>query len=215
MKRFCTLLMLLSLSIVTGNAFGQTERFELFSGYSPLRNFAGEAGSTEHFDTMHGWNASLTTNIKPWIGITADFSGHYDGQFVRLDIATPNGQLQAFLRSHKFMSHRGMVGPQVKLRNGRWEPFGYALFGVNRVSVGEGQLTALGPFPIDQSLASYLATYLAAYHDSGFAWAVGGGLDLKLSDKVKIRLIQADYTRSRTSVGREGLRTSFGLVFPF
>jgi len=148
--------------------------------------------------------------IKPWIGITADFSGHYDGQFFRLDIFTPNGQLQAFLRSQKFMSHRGMVGPQVKLRNGRWEPFGYALFGVNRVSVGEEQLN-LGPFPIDQ----WLPFYPSAYHDTGFAWAVGGGLDLKLSDKAKIRLIQADYTRSRTSVGGEGLRTSFGLVFPF
>jgi hypothetical protein len=149
-----------------------------------LRNFS-RLGLLEHNNTLHGWNASLTTYIKPWIGITADFSGHYGGKFLVL------------YGTNTFMSHRAMVGPRVKLRHGRWEPFSHALFGIGPVSTEER------PFFIGG-------------HDTHFAWAFGGGLDLSVSERVKIRLIQGDYTQLKTSgVGRESLRTSFGLVFTF
>jgi opacity protein-like surface antigen len=179
-------MILLAVLSTTGNAFAQTERFELFVGYSPLRNFSG-LGLLEHNDTLHGWNASLTTYIKPWIGITADFSGHYGGTF------------SVLYSDNSFMSHRAMVGPQVKLRHGRWEPFSHALFGVGPVSTEERPFSSF-----------------AGGHDTHFAWAFGGGLDLGVSERVRIRLIQGDYTRLKTpGVGREGLRTSFGLVFTF
>jgi hypothetical protein len=186
---------LLAVLSTTGNASAQTERFELFAGYSALRNFS--SGAVQHFDTMHGWNTSLTINIKPWIGITADFGGNYNGRRLYLDMFVINDQPVVGYREYKFMTHRAMVGPQVKLRSGCWEPFSHALFGVNRVSN-----EAMPPFT-------------GAGHDTGFAWVLGGGLDIRLSERVRMRLIQADYMRSRTSLGDEGLRTSFGLVFPF
>jgi opacity protein-like surface antigen len=194
MRQHYKLMILLAVLSMNGNALAQTERFEFFTGYSALRNFS--SGAVQHFDTMHGWNISLTMNIKPWIGITADFGGNYNGRRLYLDIFFVNDEPVVGYREYKFMIHRGMVGPKVKLRNGRWEPFSHALFGVSRVSN-----EAMPPST-------------EAGHETGFAWALGGGLDLNLSERVKMRLIQADYMRSRTSLGGEGLRASFGLVFP-
>ena len=194
MKQRCKLFILLAVLSVTGNALAQTERFEFFAGYSALRNFS--SGAVQHFDTMHGWSTSFTMNIKQWIGITADFGGNYNGRRLYLDVFFVNDQPVVGYQEYKFMIHRGMVGPQVKLLNGRLEPFGHALFGVSRVSN-----EAMPPST-------------EAGHQTVFAWALGGGLDLNLSERVRMRLIQADYMRSRTSLGSEGLRTSFGLVFP-
>jgi opacity protein-like surface antigen len=194
MKQLFTLLILIAIVSMTGNVFAQEKRFELFAGYSPLRNFSGADGGVEHPDTLRGWNASLTTYIKPWIGITADFSGHYDGRYFRIGFLNDS----IVIRGNEFMSHRGMVGPQVKLRHGRWEPFSHAMFGVGRIST-----EALPPST-------------GGGHSTHFAYALGGGLDLSVSERVKIRLIQADYMRLKTDgVAREGLRTSFGLVFSF
>jgi hypothetical protein len=198
--RCCAILILLGFLLMTGNAFTQTRRFELFAGYSPLRNFSD--GALVKRKTLHGWNASLTTDIKPWLGISADFSGHYDGRtaFVNRFLVDENGRTLVGFVQNEFMSHWGIVGPQVKLRHGRFEPFSRLLFGVSRVSV-EGSKT-----PPDVGFG---------FNKTGFALALGGGLDFRISERVKIRLIQADYMRSDTRIGRENLRTSFGLVIPF
>lgn len=50
-------------------AMAQGSKAEVFLGGSFLRN-----NST----TYSGWNASLTGNLNSWLGITADFSGHYN-----------------------------------------------------------------------------------------------------------------------------------------
>ena len=50
--------------------------------------------------------------------------------------------------------------------------------------------------------------------DSSFAMAFGGGVDFKLSDKVAIRMIQADYVQTRFASDRQNsARLSAGIVF--
>ena len=56
-----------------------TPRVEVFGGYSLLHD--GNA-SPKNFQ---GWDASSTTYLNHWFGLTADFSGHYsttDGSFL-------------------------------------------------------------------------------------------------------------------------------------
>ncbi len=96
----------------------------------------------------------------------------------------------------KYMSHHALFGPQVTLRSGRWKPFARALLGVSRVS--EERYNETNRFP-----------------DTATAWGVGGGLDWQPFERIKIRIIQADYLRSKTYLGGETLRASFGIVIPF
>jgi len=52
-----------------------------------------------------------------------------------------------------------------------------------------------------------------------FAWAVGGGLDVKLSNRIAYRLIDAEYLMTRadglSGRGVNNLRLSTGVAFQF
>jgi hypothetical protein len=74
---------------------------EILGGYSYLRS------SDTNFN---GWKASLVGNVNSWLGLAADFDGHYAGG--------PS-------------EHSITFGPEFAVRKSkRWTPVGYALFGV-------------------------------------------------------------------------------------
>ncbi len=57
---------------------------------------------------------------------------------------------------------------------------------------------------------------LAGTSTNGFAWAVGGGLDYNAGRHLAIRVIQADYLRTRLSnLWFNDARLGIGLVFKF
>lgn len=82
-----------------------------------------------------------------------------------------------------------LFGPRVSARSGTMIPFAHALFGGSRLS-------------------------LYGISDTSFAFALGGGLDVKVHDKVAIRLAQLDYLRTGGfDVKQNSFRYSAGLVF--
>lgn len=85
--------------------------------------------------------------------------------------------------------HSYLFGPQVCLPR-RFSPFVHALFGASRSSVFGGTRTA-------------------------FSVAIGGGLDLRATDHLSLRLIQADViTGNLKSTSSDG-RIATGIVFRF
>ncbi len=87
----------------------EVPKAELVAGYSYLRS------SDTNFN---GWKASLVGNVNRWVGIAADFDGHYAGEE---------------------SEHSITFGPEFVLRkNKRWTPFGYTLFGVAIEKSGPG-----------------------------------------------------------------------------
>ncbi len=85
-------------------------------------------------------------------------------------------------------------GPTVTLRNERVSPFAHALFGGFRASAGLG--------------GSSTST-------NGFAMLMGGGIDVKATPRVSIRVFQADWIMWRTQgiTEKKNARISAGLVF--
>lgn len=89
-----------------------------------------------------------------------------------------------------------LFGPRIVARGARVEPFIQVLFGGTRIS-GAG----------------------VGASDSAFAMTFGGGMDLKASTHVAIRLIQAEYLMTRFDVGtgsatrQNNARISTGIVF--
>jgi opacity protein-like surface antigen len=97
-----------------------------------------------------------------------------------------------------------MFGPRVSLRNNsRITPFAHALFGGAHAS----RVPANTP-----------GTFKSA---SGFAMALGGGLDVKLTQRVSLRPFQGEYYYTRIGVNnlqrdsQSHLRLSFGVNFTF
>lgn len=115
---------------------------------------------------FHGWNASVTGNITKRFGIVADFSSHY------------GSELEGSILVKKY-AHSFLFGPRFSFRRGkRVTPFVYALLGATRF---QESATING-----QKLSD---------SDTGFSSALGGGLDVKVNDRVAIRAFQIDYFR--------------------
>jgi hypothetical protein len=131
---------------------------------------------------LNGYNVSgAVTIFRRAIAIKADVSGHYGNVLVSITPRTDQRQ-ELFL-----------AGPQYTFRKiERIQPFAHALFGAARLQVRND---AIG---------------MPEIKDFGFAFAVGGGVDLKtpLGGKVAVRLFQADFVRTKLDFTNSGDDTS-------
>jgi hypothetical protein len=135
---------------------------------------------------FHGWNASVTGNVNKWFGVMADFSGYYGGS------SGPNFD-------ERQSAHTYLVGPKISFRRKRVTPFAYALFGGLHINIRTSEFG-------ERSSTS----------DTGSSIAVGGGLDVRVNDRIAIRAFQIDYLRANIfdEANNRG-RLSFGVVLHF
>ena len=169
-------------AVLSQTAGGDYRRWEGFAGYSHNRV---DVGPVEDFDAdddvefsdifderegYHGFNASVTGNFNRYVGAKFDYSYH------QRSIEFGNDNTTARV-------HNVLGGLQFKdnSREARVKPFAHALFGVGHYSV---DLTEL-----DDELDNF--------DDAGFAAAVGGGLDVRVNERVDIRAFQFDYNPMR------------------
>lgn len=169
---------------------------EVFAGYSFVR--PDDGGS------LHGWNASVAVGLNRWLVIVGDFSGHYGSQSLQTVISNDPFTVPIFIDANSDANmHTFLAGPKIQLTpsgNEQLTPFVHVLFGASRLST-------------DATIRLMNATLETKFSDISFAFAIGGGLDLKLSDSVGLRLIQADYLGTRFGGNSQAnLRLSFGLV---
>lgn len=185
-------------------------RAEVFGGYSVLKTkyeterrpgppmpvivfFSG-------LQTLNGFNASATGYLTRCFGLTGDFSAH----FTTNSLADPlGGNIETKIRVFNILG-----GPQYKFRNhSRVMPFVRALAGVAHTRAR-------------LEVPSLNATETKSSTD--FALAIGGGVDVRASDHVDLRIIQADYNPIFLSRGNDlgfgktradNVRFSFGVVF--
>lgn len=188
---------------------------ELFVGYSyqntdsgiKSSDFIGTSISQTSLDNrfgLNGLNVSATGYFSKRVGITGDFSAAFENR-------TDNfGTIQA---TSKLSLYNITGGPQVKFfGTNRATPFIHALFGVARRSLRESALN-----PTTSPIASANDT------TTSFAMNLGGGIDVRLNDRLDLRIIQLDYNpvflRNRVIAGTDfpgrtinGIRLSIGLV---
>ena len=170
---------------------------EIFGGYSFLRVDLGAvpagtvpAGTVPSNIDTHGFNVSFAANPARHVGIISEFS-----QFTKSDSASNLlGDPSLTGINAKVRVLTLLFGPRVTLHRGKVEPFVHALFGAARADA-----SALGMSLGDPGYA--------------FAYALGGGFDVKVHNNLAIRLGQVDYLGARA--GGEGLdnfRYSVGVV---
>lgn len=138
----------------------------------------------------NGWEASLEGKFLPWVGIVADFDGHYGSQSLSLvcpgDPLIPCGSTNVSVHQEDVL-----FGPRVSVSVGKYQPFFEALLGVGHVNTNV--------------LSS----------DTSFATAIGGGLDYRLLRPIAWR-VQADYVQTRFfGTTQNNVRISTGIVLRF
>jgi opacity protein-like surface antigen len=175
--------------LLAGLALAQdtTPKAEIFGGYSHVRADFTAGGVSFGTEGLNGWNAALAGNFNKYLGVVADFGGTY---------GTP---IREFGVGVDVKNYTFLFGPQISYRTRRVTPYGHALFGADHIKA-------------DIPVAS-IFTGGFGQSDTSFAFALGGGLDVGLSNVVALRLAQLDYLRTQFfSSHQNNFRFSTGLV---
>jgi opacity protein-like surface antigen len=210
-KSLLVVALLLALPVIA-SAQDEVPKVEIFGGYSYLRldNATGLSSgivgtapvlgvTTLPLDRdANGFGVSVTNNLNSWLGITAEFSGHFTD-------AQVGGQLldrDAYIVT---------AGPRLAIRRfERFTPFLHIMAGMARQDVQVQNASTSG---------SILSSVINQ-QDSGLAFVVGGGVDLNLSSRLGVRLVQTDYILTRfsnrngasTELNQANFRASTGFV---
>ena len=137
--------------------------------------------------SLNGWEISATLKLLPFIGMTADFSGHTGDAL---------GRTSANYHTYLF-------GPELRLGRSI-SPFGHFLLGGAHVSASAATISA-PPYNI-----------VLGFKDTAFASALGGGLDLGVLPFIALRPIQIDLLTTRFHSNTQNQpRISAGLVIHF
>jgi hypothetical protein len=176
---------------------------EVFGGFSYLNaDFPNREG-------LYGWGVSFAGNLTKNIGVVAEGSGNYG------HVRIPSVQIGPFnLPGFNIETsvHTFLVGPRFSLRGERWTGFGHVLIGGAKKSAFTGLVVSNGDDEDDDGRLSDPRLI----GDTGFAMAVGGGIDLKASRHVAVRLFQVDYLPVRfNEEWTHNFRFQSGIVFRF
>jgi hypothetical protein len=195
---------------------GDYKKSEFFVGYSNNQVDTGiDSDDGDEFDEFfneregfHGFNVSGTYNVTRYVGVTGDFSGAYKNK--NFSVSVPTGPTTTGTVSFKTSNsvYNVLGGVQVKdnASTSRLKPFGYALVGVGNVRTKFKNVTC--PTGADCSF------FDEDFSETGLAAAFGGGLDIKINDKIDFRAIKVDYNPIRLDGGTtHNVRIGVGLVF--
>jgi len=146
-----------------------------FDGITPAQ-FKALAGfdllDSDRYIPGYGFEANVTRYFTKHVGLSGDFSGYY---------RRANARLADTLFKADHSIYYIMGGPKVKLLNEhRANVFFHALAGAAHTSVSYRENSDTNPVTAKDS-------------STRFAFALGGGIDLRISKRISARVFQMDY----------------------
>jgi hypothetical protein len=193
-----------SISTVLAQSSSKLPRLELFAGYS--RTHFDEPGSFATSQWLNGFETQAAYNVNRYFAVTFGFSGHYGSETGSGTPCPPGMICVQVITNFKNNSHlyNILVGPPFACRNRpRLTPYVHALLGAALLKL--------------ERYRSYTEDFMAPSSKenvTSIAYALGGGLDLKLAHKFTLRLIQADYNPTHLNGNTQhNARLSFGIGY--
>lgn len=208
---FRTMLILTMMVACASIAAAQSDykKFEFFGGYSHNRVDTGigddDPSLGDIIDEREGFNgfeASATGNLSRYFGLKGDFSAHFKKQ------SFSSGAPASVEVDSRLFNFLGGVQLKDNSTDKTFKPFAHALVGVahTRNELRFNQVFCIQIFPSPCSDTTVTET--------GFAGAFGGGLDIRASDRVDVRVIQFDYNPTRLfDSTQHNFRIGVGIVF--
>ncbi|HVE55223.1 MAG TPA: hypothetical protein VNB22_00235 [Pyrinomonadaceae bacterium] len=192
-------------------AFAQTntdeyKKNEYYVGYSNQQVDAG------NFQTLNGFEGAYVRNVHRYFGIKADVSAGYRRDSFNFSVSDPTNGNYSYSGKYSTAVYNFLGGVQVKnnASKARFKPFAHALAGVAvRRFKNSPLICTAGTCP-----TFILNANGGTFTNTNFALAVGGGLDIKINDKIDFRAIQVDYNPIfGTGSRQDNVRFGIGFVF--
>lgn len=215
MKKIFLFLTLMTISSVI--VFGQDDykKGEFFVGFSNNQVDTGvEPGDIpgdpiKKRQSFNGFNASGVVNVSRYVGLKADVSGTYrSDSFSYPILGIPENPREVSFDADSSL-YNVLGGVQIKdnSSDAKVKPFAHALVGAG---IGRVKIKNVSCSPgVD---CSFLTS--TDESETGLAGAFGGGLDIKLSNRIDLRAVQVDYNPIRFDGGTQhNVRIGIGLVF--
>ena len=190
--------------------YQETPKVELFLGYSRFGTGSNNTVTGNRMVDLNGGSASVAFNFNRYLGIVGDFGGYDDSQLQ----LTGTGVNLPFTVNSSGMAYTYLFGPRLSFRNQtRFTPFAEVLAGgVDATAVTVNNCAGAGCALLPEQ--------------NTFAFTGGGGLDIRLTHRISIRAVQAEYMLTRfdgvangvstgSSAIQNDLRLSAGLLFGF
>lgn len=201
-------------------------RAEVFGGYSYVRGDLGNSGTDGSKLNLNGWNGSVAINANKWLGFVADFGGQYGSPDFGIIDSTliPEMPLSIDVHNLDVSFHSYQFGPRISFRSDRATVFAHGLFGATRAKI-KGSMTVtietdepppVGNLPSIILPPTETMTIQLDETENAFSMALGGGVDVKVTDRIAIRAVQLDYQVTRFFEDTQNnLRLGTGIVFRF
>jgi opacity protein-like surface antigen len=165
---------------------------------------------------FHGFNVAYNYNFHRYFGVKGEISRVTNNEELRFPVSPPVASTEPNVRIKSALTNY-VGGIQIKdnSKNTRVKPFVHALFGVGH----EGK--KLDCFGTPQAIG---CSNPPESSKKSFAVVLGGGLDIKLSQRIDIRAIQIDFNSMKVVNGTVNppaiitensnkYRIGFGIVF--
>jgi opacity protein-like surface antigen len=164
-------------------AFAQStdyNKVEFAAGYSHARVDTGVEDPDLEDDVadflsdrrgFHGFDASITGNLTRYFGLKGNISGHFKSDSFTDGLDTINTR-------ERMWNFLGGVQLKDNSKETRVKPFGHVLAGVARQDVRFSSPSIATTFDID---------------DTNFAMKFGGGVDVRLNERLDLRVIEFNY----------------------
>lgn len=178
---FIFFIFVLSVLAVSGQNADDYNKIEASGNY--LFQRVDSSGGFNDNSGFNGFNGSVTANFSRYFGVKFDISAAFKKQsFAQNAIIPPNPR--NFTVKSSVYNYLGGIQVKDNSKEKKVKPFAHFLIGAGRI-----KQTLSGNCPND--VQSICNSY--NFSETGFAAAIGGGIDVKASERISIRAIQADY----------------------
>jgi opacity protein-like surface antigen len=139
---------------------------------------------------FHGFTLGAKYNLSPTLGIRTDFSAYFNKDRA-VDSFGTGVDAHTDTSTYRERTYVLVTGLETRRDLGAWRPYAHVMAGVARL-IEDDTETSTGPFE-----------FVLKDHTTSLALKIGGGIDVRISPRVDLRVIEIDYqpifARDRTT----------------